>query len=584
MAAITNPDELRAWLEGKPATWSAAIALRVALRIIPLACNPAYFKNGTAHGRLTTAVFRCGALSWVAGNSPTPYGAAAGRASGAVDHAARAVGASRVLDAAASAVARASLTADAANAPGAYPPRTAGNFATDAADYAARAAWLTAFAADAALWDNIDGDCQFIGRLDFSEDAARASAQRLHALPLWTNAQPTWFTEEYAAMRAGFTKAEQGFDLWLDWYDRRVRGGATGFALPPEQDAEISRRLVAADDEWWQREPALVNADIQAWIDELTPPPSATLGDLSPEPQNPRSPVFGSSEDGKVVIIGHAGVEQLRRDDQAQVRHTAARAMALSLGAALQGNNAAGYITALADDYIAALGAEVGDTNPSLAVLHGERLRRAIAAHAAAGPADDLVPLPTDGARAADSFVAAHNMMVGLDPFLDTMDRATLGPDVAEPMAVPADVRAVAAALHDDGVLADATQAVMIEAVDLAPDVPDAANRNSRFLTGLTANFARYAIEFLVTYPLESAVVIGLGALAGAATVGLAATGIITGSVVSTTAIAYHLARNILANEDVYRRWAGSSPANQGNLDRIIAFLKTLPIKSLKHE
>jgi hypothetical protein len=414
------------------------------------------------------------------------------------------------------------------------------------------------------LWSLVSRDCEYIDNFISTDNPASA----LLLLPI---------TSDYVQDISSYLQnIGMGFDVWLNWFDRVYSGDVSGFGLAPKAEYALSLRLTKATDEWWNREPALVNAEVQGWIDELTSPKTAaTLADLEAEPQSSRSPQFKTDASGRIAIDGTANAYQVRDDREAISRHAAAKDLAETLQSTLQGHNYAGYIADQTADYLEALGQGLGDIQPSMMVLHGERLRQSIAAHQNAGPNDSLQPLPEVASRDAMGLLAAHNMLVGLDPYLNQLDRAVLGPDVKESLVSPDEVRTIAQETSDDGILAPETKAIMDEAADLAPALPDLANRNSRFLTGLAQNFARYGIELLRTYPTEAAWLSVLGGGAAVATFGVAVTAGGIGS-------AYFFGRNILANEAVYRKWAGSSPATVANMDKLIAFLKTLPLNSMK--
>jgi hypothetical protein len=581
VATINSRETLEAWFQGKLSGCGAAIAHRAALRVLPIVPDLPGFENSPKYAALASASFRVNAISRLAigypiheiaiiSNAVHTAGAAAyaafdrgygggGRNPGiALDAASRAAGA-----------VHAAISADIENETPAAVSATAEAVRT--VDRVTSAFGGDSDAACATMWTSIQSDC------DVTE--AGFLPNELLELPLWSGSVPGWIEPYITTMENGLRTLDQGFDNWIDWYRRRIAGDACGFGLAGGTEHELSIRLIEATDRWWKREPAIVNRDIQRWIDELTPLKTATFDGIEPEPQSSLSPQFKTDSDGRIAIDATANADQLRDDREAMSRYAAARGLAEMLRSTLRGHNNAGYIADQADEYLEALGQDFSDIEPSMVVLHGERLRQSVAAHQNAGPNDNLQPLPEVASRDAGGLLVAHNMLVGLDPYLNQLDRAVLGPDIAEPMVTPAEVRTVAQETSDQGVLAPETKAIMDEAADLAPARPDLVNRNSRFLSGLAQNFARYGIEFLSTYPTEAAWVSALGGVAALATVGVVLT---VGTTVSGIGLAYALGRNILANEAVYRKMAGSSPASAANMYRLIAFLKTLPLNAPK--
>ena len=85
MDAISTSDELKAWLADKPPSWAAALTLRIVLRVLPIACNPAHFKNKRTDSGLTLVLHRALAISMVAASIPTTEIDAADAADAAAD-------------------------------------------------------------------------------------------------------------------------------------------------------------------------------------------------------------------------------------------------------------------------------------------------------------------------------------------------------------------------------------------------------------------------------------------------------------------------------------------------------------------
>jgi hypothetical protein len=254
---IDSPEKLEAWLEDKPATWSAAIALSIALRVIPLACNPKHHSDSTLLLPLISVVFRCVALSWIARNLPTPDNVA--EASEAARFAAYEAGAGHLPGTAYDVARTAAYAASAAST--AYSTHsvagatyliaddkvTAGA-ANAAADFGSAAA--RAFGAADNIWNVISNHCSYL------EEPNRGSSYRVdefHTQPLWGAGRPDWFDAEWRISRETLAEAGQGFDVWINWFQRRIDGRATGFDLPTDADAEISRRLITASNDWWER-------------------------------------------------------------------------------------------------------------------------------------------------------------------------------------------------------------------------------------------------------------------------------------------------------------------------------------------
>ena len=442
-------------------------------------------------------------------------------------------------------------------------------------------------------WANINADCVWLAEHPASKDAALA----MTGMKLWPAGKPVGWSEAWASASELLATLDLGYGEWIDWYNRRIEGHKAAFDIPGDSDRTEDKKILArladaTDKDFWDKGATYANTTLQSWIDEarerVAPPKSKPLTDLLPDPQDGRSPVFGTDASGRIAISAHAGADALRTDPQAQVRHDLARRMAQAFGDALRGHNDAGYITGMAEAYLEAMGDRAEDADPSILIFAGDQIREAIAKHRRAGPNDDLQPLPTAADRGATAFLSAHNMYVGSDPYLDDLDRTTRGPDAPLPEANPAEILQIAGGAHDDGIIAETSYNYIIAATAVAPAVYDRANRHSRFVAGLAQNFARYGIELLSAYPDEAAwaaVAAGVGATVMFGPVAVfTGVAVVAGGVAATVAAAYHMARNIIANEDKYRKLLGTSPAGEHNFNRVIRFLKSLPTKSLKDE
>ena len=585
---IESPDSLNGWLRNQPEYWAQMLATRTALRVMPL------IGQASDEWLLNYALssFRAVALLWAAHSAPAyEMGGAIMLAATAAEDSYSADTANSAANSAADAIARAASTEQHFSNAG---------YAAYAA-YNANAAYMGTIT-KSAIWERVTEDCNWL-TLHGSE------SRMLSAEPLWPSDPPIESRLQWFRLSQNLLSVDNNYDLWIDWYERRIRGETAAFDIPGDkgrvEDKKILRRLAeATDEDFWGKGHEYVNATLKGWLDEAREraagnlPPifaeasgsfeitgSATaevLDAIKLDPQDVRSPQFGSDRTGRIAIKPDAGTDQLRSDAQSLSRHARALQMAQMLGEALRNHNNAGYMTEMASDYVMAMESELDGPDPSGLVFAGDQLREAIAKHRAAGVNDDLQPLPPSADRDASAFLAAHNMYVGSDPFLDDLDRTTRGPDAPLPSANPDEIMGVVTAARQADIVAEPTYDYMAAASNAAPTVYDPTDRHSRFAAGLAQNFARYGVEFLWAYPTETAwagiAAAGVGAMM---TVGIVATG---AGAIAGVGIAYHMARNIVANEAVYRKLLATSPAGEDNFNRLIRFLKSTAIKSLKDD
>ncbi len=287
-----DPGSLQKWLDGKPADFARVLALRTALRVLPLWAQVFDSRSeNLPHERkveLTLPVLRATFLSAVSlGESTAERKRLAARAARA---------AARAADAA-DAAAAAARAADAADAAAARAAARAAD-AADAAARAADAARAAARAADAAIWREIRRDALFLtnraaqasedGRGESSvrssnatvEDAeagdagAAAIARELAATPLWTDRSPGWALEHRAKLGNALGGETGPWRHWLAWYDARLKGRPQGLhpRLTGKAAHEFDLRVATQENEWWDRGHEAVNADIVKWIEETKPP------------------------------------------------------------------------------------------------------------------------------------------------------------------------------------------------------------------------------------------------------------------------------------------------------------------------
>ena len=225
---FSNSEDVERWLRHTPREVAIVIAARAALRVVPSLALALRQRRGGARTIGTDVilpVLRATAAPWVAARYPTRV--VATRAAADIV-ATRADAADAAADAAAAAAAAAD-DADAAVA--SYAARTAG-----------AAAAFTAVSVDA---NAIDGG---------------KSAAALAGEKLWLDRRPEWARENWAALKKALTGLDEGWEVWLDWYEARRDGEAAYEAL------EVARVLIP--EEIWRQGPKVVNAEIRRLIVE----------------------------------------------------------------------------------------------------------------------------------------------------------------------------------------------------------------------------------------------------------------------------------------------------------------------------
>jgi hypothetical protein len=260
MAQITSREKLEEWLNGRPADWAQVVAARSALRVLPYAFAKRVFTDWIIDHSNT--LFRSLAISWNAGNFPTyPMIFAAASAEAAykfnVEYPtnvsilkSEAYVADDVIIVAARAALAASKT-----------------------DFVIRASAASVIAArrvaGPSIWANLDSDCR---QLESNVDPATV-AQHITRTELWPVAKPDdWVIGwDYATTR--LLTLDPTYQVWIDWYDRRIEGHDAAFDIPGDTDrvhdkAILARLADATDEDFWGKGATYVNTTLQRWIDE----------------------------------------------------------------------------------------------------------------------------------------------------------------------------------------------------------------------------------------------------------------------------------------------------------------------------
>lgn len=269
MPEFTDRVELHVWLDGQPREVAVVIATRSALRALPLLDDVFLSRRDAPRARadIILPVFRSAALPWVAGTWPThgrelasafTVASAAASAASASAAAASAAASAAAFAADASAFAASAVfAADAATsatfASGAFASAV---FASAVFASASAAAFASAADADAEVWSNISHDVTAIdGGLSPSELAGQ---------PIWMTGReiPNWAMASWQNLKRHLVAADEGWEVWTEWYEARLAGRPTYPNLSAKANEEIELARALIPNEMWEAGPAAVNAEI----------------------------------------------------------------------------------------------------------------------------------------------------------------------------------------------------------------------------------------------------------------------------------------------------------------------------------
>ena len=111
------------------------------------------------------------------------------------------------------------------------------------------------------------------------DGGARHAAASLARTPLWPEGMPRTLAAPWNKLKARLIEADEGWDVWIDWYEARLHGYPE-----PNEALEVARVLIPDTD--WARGPAYVNRVIAELIEKHAPksPVPPSLPDPLPSP------------------------------------------------------------------------------------------------------------------------------------------------------------------------------------------------------------------------------------------------------------------------------------------------------------
>lgn len=295
MAGIGSRKELEAWLRDKPPEWAQVIAVRAALRALPVGLEGAQ-RLPDVPDDFTCAIFRATFIAWTACNFP------------ARNLRTSAVGAKTAAKAAAA-------WADDNDA-------IFVAFSACSAEYAAEAVYAinsdAPIAAENAAYPNyhelfrkaVELDCQWLEKHLVKEMAAQIMSWQ----SLWLDEAPSSWLKLWRKAKAHLLTTNSTFKVWTDWFDRRAEGKRTAFNISKNNERGLNRTILArladaSDEDFWGKGAHHVNTTLQGWIDEAR----ARAAAESPLPeQEDGATAYGLNDAGRVDRLPASDQQHLR--------------------------------------------------------------------------------------------------------------------------------------------------------------------------------------------------------------------------------------------------------------------------------
>lgn len=449
--SINSIDELRQWLQGKPAVWSRLLAIRSTLRVFPFALATDDIRGKKSAAAVNIAVFQGMSLT---------YGAAVFWIQQTAEDDFDVV-ISKMFSSAAIAYTNA-FSGDVST--GGLGPKAAEGMAAGALGYFASfesdqyvMCGTAADGHDGAgvalrnIWSQISQDCAV---LDLG-----AHPLELLEKPIWAEI-PDWFRWRWLRIGDWIARNADG-EVIKQWYEARLLGYVRTFpGFSGKADRKFTERLFAQDDEWWKREPETVYAEIGGWVEELRSSPRPDDAALT---QNPLVLTFSIDEDGRSILDPEVAPNGLQDDADARDNH--AEILRLIDKALSSTRDAPTQQVAIAEptEFLReAMGKTVSDLRPRIFVLRARELMRQVADLEDASSLG--VPLSDEQRKAFLPLVDALTMLKDFDPKLAQLWSGKIGGD--NPPLAPEQLQAIVDALRDSGQTEAATQEILGTAVD----------------------------------------------------------------------------------------------------------------------
>jgi hypothetical protein len=343
-----------------------------------------------------------------------------------------------------------------------------------------------------ALFDAIGTDGRWLSKHPERPKAAR----RLTARKLWLTEPPKLWLNIWKESKRRLLENEylEHYAVWIDWYERRIRGERAAFDIPGDkrrvEDKIILRRLAeATDEDFWGKGHEFVNATLKGWLDEararVAPPPFVFEGSgtfvmggaaivefttLSTPTQDPGAIAYGINEEGKLDRLPNSDQVHLRNVPDQRRAYNDLREAAAELLA--EGQRLGHRLKRALERFLQSLPERFEDAEAYLVWRDANALRRLHRAHreAAKTPDPDEAKLEPVVAEGLGGLLDLYNNFAFADDSLRAKDEARISPQER----ASAEVEAKAAAPLIEAVLAASHIATSAVLDDIAAETENA--------------------------------------------------------------------------------------------------------------
>ena len=261
MTQIMSREEFERWLKDKPINWLQVLTVRAGLRALPFDF-PSRSYSQTIENE-TLSLFRVFCISWIACNF-SEY-----------DTAFAAASAARSANNKSSEFNKMQLrvsTIAMLSGESHYKAQSGKNFKPDLSYEGSLYIFQSYF--DGAnltdvYWKNCQEDCYRL----ISYKNPLIAGHKITRKKLWPLGYDKNWKYSWWRIAGNLTDLDPTYQVWIDWYNRRIKGHDAAFDIPGDNDrvhdkAILARLVDATDEDFWSKGATYVNTTLQGWIDE----------------------------------------------------------------------------------------------------------------------------------------------------------------------------------------------------------------------------------------------------------------------------------------------------------------------------
>ncbi|SFT63809.1 helix-turn-helix transcriptional regulator [Mesorhizobium sp. YR577] len=423
---VESVEDLLKWLAGKDSKVARILAIRSALRVLPVVSDVSPSKKLDSELKeFLLSLFRSMHIAW----STVAYHGLSGSL---------ALNASRSLDRKAESIGNLSKTAfDAGGAIFWSARLRSKSGVSETVDWAVRALRRFPESSTNDFWAAVSADCSFVDDLRFSKSSTVRATDLLHS-KLWLGGQPMWVVQEWQSFERFVRTLGKDWLVWAQLHENRLSGGRS-FDLEPKAAQVIDYFIATQTVKWWQRSPEEINHDIAAEVQRLrqsgledTRPLTDESVDSLVLTQRPAAHQFGERA-GQIIAtranngLQHSSVaHDIWKETLEKAQLTAAK---------LEKTQAPSHVLDTIERLVVALGKSASDIAPGILLMRSRSVEAVVATFDTPEARNELF---TDAQSLLRDLSACLEDLRAVFPEIMEIEAARLAQRMADEVASPA--------------------------------------------------------------------------------------------------------------------------------------------------